>query len=85
MPATAGLSPQEALDATQSIGSALTVAQRTDAAGLANAAKDAYAAGFQITLILAGIVLMVVAAIVWRWLPDRRDTGSDINVEVHHG
>ncbi len=81
-PATAGLSEQDVLDATQSIGGALNVAQRLDVAGLANAARDAYVAGFRLTLILAGIVLVVLAAIVWRWLPRSVEAGSQVDAEA---
>ena len=81
-PATGGLSAQDVLDATQSIGGALNVAQRLNMAGLADAARDAYVAGFRLTLILAGMVLVVLAAIVWRWLPKSMEAGSKVDVEA---
>ena len=80
--ATQGLPAQDQYDATESLGGALNVAQRTDATGLADAARDAYVSGFQLTLIVAAIVLVVLAVIVWRVLPARLDSGSSDNPEV---
>ena len=80
--AVAGLSPQDQYDASESIGGALNVAQRSDVAGLADAARDAYVAGFRITLIVAAVVLVALAVVVWRVLPARLDTGSAEYAEV---
>lgn len=80
--AVAGLSAQDQYDASESIGGALNVAQRSDVAGLADAARDAYVAGFRITLIVAALVLVALAVVVWRVLPARLDTGSAEYAEV---
>jgi len=80
--ATQGLSPQDQYDATESLGGALNVAERSNVGGLADAARDAYVSGFQLTLIVAAVVLVVLAVIVWRGLPARLDSGSTDNPEV---
>ncbi|HNE88231.1 MAG: MFS transporter [Candidatus Nanopelagicales bacterium] len=80
--ATQGLSPEDQYDATESLGGALNVAERTNAGGLADAARDAYVSGFQMTLIVAAVVLVVLAVIVWRGLPARLESGSTDNPEV---
>ena len=80
--ATQGLSAQDRYDATESLGGALNVAQRSDVAGLANTARDAFVSGFQLALIVAAIVLAVLAVIVWRGLPARLDSGNSDSSEV---
>ena len=76
-PAAAGLSAQDQYDALESLGGALNVAQRADVAGLADAARDAYVAGFRLTLVVAAVVLVVLAVIVWRGLPARLDSPTE--------
>lgn len=75
--AAAGLSAQDQYDATESLGGALNVAQRANVPGLADAARDAYVAGFRLTLVVAAVVLVVLAVIVWRGLPARLETPSE--------
>ena len=76
-PAVTGLSAQDQYDATESIGGALNVAQRANVPGLADAARDAYVAGFRLTLVVAAVVLVVLALIVWRGLPARLDSPTE--------
>jgi DHA2 family multidrug resistance protein-like MFS transporter len=80
-PALAGLSPQDSYDARESLGGALSVADRADVSGLADAARDAYVAGFRLTLVVAAIVLVLLAVVVWRVLPARLRTGEMTEVE----
>lgn len=81
-PALTGLSPADRYDAYESVGGAISVAQRSDVAGLADAAREAYVAGFRITLVVAAVVLVLLAAVVWRILPVRLETGEKAEVQI---
>lgn len=70
--ALAPLPADDAATAQESVGGALRIADQAAGPGgeaLAEAARDAFAHGFQTTLLLAAAVLVVLAAVVWRWLP----------------
>ena len=54
--AAGGLSAQDRA-MPQSLG-AINVADRSDVAGLADAARDAYVSGFQLVLVVAALVLL---------------------------
>jgi DHA2 family multidrug resistance protein-like MFS transporter len=79
--AVSGLSGQDQVDASESIGGALNVAGRANLPEVADAARAAYVNGFQLTLIVAAVVLVVLAILVWRILPARLETGTE-HVEV---
>jgi nitrate/nitrite transporter NarK len=78
-PALGGLSPGQREDAIESLGGALNVARDPQ---LAEAARNAYVAGFQLALVVAAVVLVVLAAIVWRLLPTRLEVTQRKTVEV---
>lgn len=70
--ALAPLPTEDAETAQESVGGALRVADQTGGPGseeLAEAARDAFAHGFQTTLTVAAAVLVALAAVVWRLLP----------------
>lgn len=66
LPALTGLSVQDRVDASESLGGALGLG---DSAGVQDAARDAFVSGFQLTLVVAAGVLIVLAGVVWRLLP----------------
>ena len=80
--ALGGLSVQDRSDAAESLGGAINVADRSDVAGLADAARDAYVSGFQLVLVVAALVLVLLAVVVWRGLPAHLDVGENKTVEV---
>ncbi len=80
--ALGGLSAQDRADAAESLGGAINVADRSDVAGLADAARDAYVSGFQLVLVIAALVLVLLAVVVWRGLPAHLDVGENKTVEV---
>ena len=80
--ALSGLSSQDRADAAESLGGAINVADRSDVAGLADAARDAYVSGFQLVLVVAALVLVLLAVVVWRGLPAHLDVGENKTVEV---
>lgn len=69
-----GLKPQDRIDASESLGGALTVSERVQMPQLADAAREAFANGFQVTLLVAAVVLIVLAVLVWRLLPARLES-----------
>lgn len=81
--ALSGLSGQDRVDASESLGGALSVAQRGPDPALADAARDAFVSGFQLTLVVAAFVLVVLAVVVWRVLPARLEVAAvEPEVEV---
>ena len=58
------------------------MADRSDVDGLADAARDAYVSGFQLVLVIAALVLVLLAVVVWRGLPAQLDVGENKTVEV---
>ena len=83
MSALSGIAGQDRVDASESLGGALSVAERGSDAALANAARDAFVNGFQLTLVVAAVVLVVLAVVVWRLLPARLEVSAvEPEVEV---
>ena len=82
IPATQGLPPEQAYDASESLGGALNVARDSGLTDLADAARLAFVGGFQLTLVVAALVLVALAIIIWRGLPGRMDDGSNELMEV---
>ena len=67
LPALAGLTPEQADAAQDSLGSALRTSGSLTAEAakaLAAAARESYVAGFRVTLVAAGVLLAVLAVIV---------------------
>ncbi len=83
MAALSGLTGQDRVDASESLGGALSVAERAPDQALADAARDAFVSGFQLTLVVAAVVLVVLAVLVWRLLPARLEVSAvEPEVEV---
>ena len=68
LPALSGLTPEQSAAAQDSLGSALRVSEDLGgseaAAGLVTAAREAYVAGFQAALLVAGLLLAALAVVV---------------------
>lgn len=81
LPALADLAPPDRVTASESIGGAVSVAQRLATPEVADAAANAFVSGFRWTLVVAAVVLVVLAVVVMRFLPHRLDV-NEVTVEV---
>lgn len=85
-PVLTALPATDAVAARESLGGAVRVADEIGGpagSALTEAARDAFAHGFQVTLLSAALVLLVLAAVVWRLLPEQltADTPGPSDVE----
>lgn len=83
MPSLSGLEQRDRTDAGENLGGALSAAQRLNAPELAQTARVAFADGFRVTLLVAAVVLILLAVLVWRLLPERLEAPTT-DAEAKH-
>jgi MFS family permease len=69
LPSLTSLGAESRIAASESLGRAVSLSQDLRMPGLAESARDAFASGYQLTLVAAAATLVVLAVIVWRLLP----------------